>query len=85
MTFQKIVVKYGLLFVQSLTYKYSTNKFPVDIKGCPSSISPFSGSLSFLLFALSAPPARPLSASAISALLWKLPVEKLGSSGKTGL
>lgn len=49
--FLKNCSKYGWIYVQSLTYKNLTNKFPVDIKGCPSSFSPLSGTLSFLLFA----------------------------------
>lgn len=83
MTFLKIVVKYGWIYVQSLTYKNLTDKFPVDIKGCHSSLLPFWGPFHFSSLPYYSPPFCPPQCQAISTLLWRLPVERLGFSGKS--
>lgn len=51
---------------------YLVNKFLIDGKDQPASISVFSGSLSFLLFMLLAPSLLTTAAPVFSALLWKL-------------
>lgn len=78
--FLKIVVKYGWLHVQSLTYKNLTNKFPGDMKGCPSSISPFPESLLFLLFALLPSCVCPPQGQSLFSTAMETACVKLGSS-----
>ena len=81
MTFLKTVVECGWIYIQSLTYKNLTNKFPGDRKACPPSTLPALGPLHFS--SARPPPTPVLSMPGHFSTAMETAREELGSSGKT--